>query len=387
MSEDQRSMFDSGFHWQCVHFNELSLKDLHKCMAIRQEVFILEQRCFYLDADQFDQSAYHLMVKEKKDLDSKLVAYLRIYYDQKSWHIGRVLVIKDQRGRGLGKQLMRRCHEEVDKLNQSIHAPIELSAQVQVLKFYKDLGYRIIGEQYEDAGILHQKMRLDRLDCPRPSLADLSTVIFDFDGTLIDSAYDYAVSFQRLTREWDSNLPLPKPEKIKELMFAGIFPQLEYCLGPLEETEIQRALEKFRELCLETPLKYTSPYPGIIDLLDGLKQAGYRLAICTNRSQDLCLQDLELLGLSDYFEVVVGGDSGWKRKPDPEMLFEIFRLMQVKPASCVLVGDSIVDIKAAEAARCSVIAVHWGYTPPSAFQNYSQIQVGDVKALKTLFIK
>ena len=387
MSEDQHSLSHGELYWRCVHFSGLSIKELHRCMAVRQEVFILEQRCFYLDADAFDSEAYHLMALEKNGLDSKLVAYLRMYYHHNAWHIGRVLVIKEKRGYGLGKQLMQRCHEELIKLNQSLHAPIEISAQVQVLKFYDKLGYKVFGEQYEDAGIPHQNMRLDRLHSPSHSLTHLSTIIFDFDGTLIDSAYDYAVSFQRLAREWDAQLPLPKPEKVRELMFAGIFPQLEYALGPLDDTEVQRALERFRKICLETPLTYTEPYPGIVDLLGTLKKAGYRLAICTNRCQSLCLQDLEALGLSAYFEVVVGGDSGWKRKPDPEMLFEIFRLMQVNPDSCVLVGDSMVDVKAAQAAGCSAIAVHWGYTPPSAFQNCSQIQVSHAHELKRLFIR
>lgn len=388
MSVDQDFSVASEFHWRCLHFNELSLQDLHQCMAIRQEVFILEQRCFYLDADEYDQNSYHFMLEEKKGVDSKLIAYLRMYYEQNTWHIGRVLVVKDKRGQGLGKQLMLRCHEKLDTLIQKFHGSIELSAQVQVIKFYESLGYRTFGEPYEDAGIPHQSMRLNRYSDPKTALSTVNTIIFDFDGTLIDSAYDYAVSFQRLTKQWDSNLALPDPERIKELMFAGIFPQLEYCLGCLEDEKMQKALEQFRVICLQTPLKYTAPYPGILDLINALKSAGYRLAICTNRSQDLCLQDLEVLGLGAYFEVVVGGDSGWQRKPSPDMLFEIFKTMQVKPDNCVLIGDSKVDIEAAQAAGSLAIAVHWGYTPATAFKSYiGHLEVSKVQELKGLFIR
>lgn len=388
MSEQKANTFDKKLHWKCNHFSELTKEELHQCMALRQEVFILEQRCFYLDADHFDIDAYHLRVLEENGKHTKLIAYLRVYFEQASWHIGRVLVIKERRGQGLGKQLMLRCHQELARLNQHFNASIELSAQLQVVKFYESLGYTTFGEQYEDAGISHQKMRLDGAAQSSMNLLSLSTIIFDFDGTLVDSAYDYAVSFQSLTREWNSSLPMPDPEKIKELMFAGVRPQIEYSLGPLEDADYFRALELFRVKCMQTPIEHTAPYLGIIDLLDTLQNVGYRLAICTNRPQDLCIQALDRLGLSNYFELVVGGDRGLERKPNPEMLFEIFNKLRVDARSCVLVGDSLVDVTAAEAADCMAIAVHWGYTPTTAFKELSNLlQVSQVNELKSLLVR
>ena len=136
---------------------------------------------------------------------------------------------------------MLRCHQELARLNYNLNSPIKLSAQLQVLSFYKNLGYVVYGEQYKDAGIPHQKMHLGNTAQSSTNLLALSTIIFDFDGTLVDSAYDYAVSFQSLTQEWNPNLSMPDPEKIKELMFAGVRPQIEYSLGPLNDVDYQKA--------------------------------------------------------------------------------------------------------------------------------------------------
>ena len=83
MNEDKHKQFGEKLRWKCHHFSELTTEELHQCMALRQEVFILEQRCFYLDADHFDSDAYHLRVVEEKGKHSKLIAYLRLYFDQR----------------------------------------------------------------------------------------------------------------------------------------------------------------------------------------------------------------------------------------------------------------------------------------------------------------
>ncbi len=395
----------SEYHWQWLHFNEFKVSELHKCMAARQEVFIIEQGCFYLDADEFDQDAYHLCLWDSLTSSKRLIGYLRAYCHQNTWQIGRVLVSKEKRGQSLGKQLMHRCHQELSALTTDTNLSIELSAQVQVLNFYTALGYEPFGEVYDDAGIAHQNMRLSstvlqesseentkRVNKSVPKRVEmeskkLSTIIFDFDGTLVDSAYDYAVSFQSLSKAWDPQLTPPNAEKIRSLMFAGVKPQIEYALGQLDEAEYQRALELFRVVCMQTPLHHTAPYPGIISLLQTLKKAGYQLAVCTNRPQDLCVQALEALEMSQYFAAVVGGDRGLERKPSPDMLFELFKTLDVKAESCVLVGDSLVDVEAAMAAGCIPIAVHWGYTPHTEFEHYDSLQeVSHVSALQSLLI-
>jgi 2-phosphoglycolate phosphatase len=355
----------SEIRWEWLHFHELSLTSLHRCMALRQEVFVIEQRCFYLDADDYDQGAFHLLGWRQDTLETdRLVAYLRAYPTQEGWKVGRVLVVEKERGRGLGEELMGECHAQLLKLGAQ---HISLAAQVQVVPFYEKLGYRCLGDIYPDAGIPHQDMKIDFADDKHNINQCFSTIIFDFDGTLVDSAQDYAVCFQTLAAEWNARLPRPSASVIRDLMFAGVKPQLEYALGPLNESEYLEALEHFRQVCMRTHLRHTVLYPGMKSVLDILKLCGHRLAICTNRPEDLCQQALQSLGISEYFEAVVGGDRGLARKPSPEMLHALFKTLDVSPADCLLVGDSKVDVTSARAAGCTPLVVHWGYTPQEEF--------------------
>ena len=107
----------------------------------------------------------------------------------------------------------------------------------------------------------------------------MKLALFDFDGTLVDSAYDYAVCFQTLAKEWDAALPLPQAERIRSLMFEGIKPQLEYVLGPLHDDLYMEALEKFREICLRTPLHHTSVYPGVLHVLEELESKNIKMQL------------------------------------------------------------------------------------------------------------
>ena len=353
----------SEIRWEWLHFEQLSTGLFHQCMALRQKVFILEQRCFYLDADDHDLHAFHLFAwQSQEDGSEQIVAYLRAYPTSNMWKIGRVLVSEFERKKNMGKRLMAECHRRL--INLGVHQ-VRLAAQVQVIPFYENLGYKCAGEVYQDAGIEHRDMYLDLY--AQPINRKYTTIIFDFDGTLVDSAYDYAVSFQTLAAEWNQTYPQPDPEHIKDLMFTGVRPQLEYALGPLDDRAYQKALERFREICLQTPLRHTQLYGGVRQVLDILHEAGYRLAICTNRPEDLCQQVLTELKLSHYFEVVVGGDRGYERKPNPEMLFAIFDQLNVLPKNTLFVGDSNVDILAARAAKCDVLAALWGYTPKAEF--------------------
>jgi len=344
---------------------------LHRCMALRQETFVIEQRCFYLDADAYDHDAFHLLGWSQNTLETdRLVAYLRAYPTQEGWKVGRVLVVEQERGRGIGEELMGECHAQLLKLGAK---HITLAAQVQVVAFYEKLGYRCLGDIYPDAGIPHQDMTIDFAKNEHKTSQRFSTIIFDFDGTVVDSAQDYAVCFQTLAAEWDARLPKPDANVIRDLMFAGVKPQLEYVLGPLEESQYLIALEHFRQVCMRTSLRYTVLYPGMKSVLEILTLCGYRLAICTNRPEDLCKQALQSLGVSEYFEVVVGGDRGLARKPSPEMLQELFKVFDVSPTECLLIGDSKVDVTSARAAGCTPLVVNWGYTPQEEFTSFEPL--------------
>ncbi|MBI1185020.1 GNAT family N-acetyltransferase [bacterium] len=141
--------------WQVVPFSALSTAQLYDIMALRQEIFVVEQNCPYLDADGKDHESFHAMAYE----GPVLVAYARIVkpgisYSETS--IGRVVVKEMQRGQQLGYELMRRCHHfVVQHLGQQV---IRISAQTYLLRFYNKLGYQSTGKEYLEDGIPHTEM-------------------------------------------------------------------------------------------------------------------------------------------------------------------------------------------------------------------------------------
>ena len=136
-------------------FSELSIEELYQILRLRSEVFVVEQDCVYQDLDNKDQISVHIFIKEKNEI----VAYTRIfksgdYYKNPS--IGRVVVPKKNRGKELGKKIMIHSIEYIKKNLKG--EKIELSAQKYLDKFYKDLGFYKIGEDYLEDGIPHQRM-------------------------------------------------------------------------------------------------------------------------------------------------------------------------------------------------------------------------------------
>lgn len=146
----------------CIPFSELRPEELYEAMALRQEVFIVEQNCPYLDADGKDLAAWHLL---GRDQAGKLIAYTRLLPEGVSYpgytSIGRVVSAPSVRGTGAGRELMQRSIDMCRLLfgNQ----PIKIGAQSYLLKFYESLGFQSTGEAYLEDGIPHTKMILPAL--------------------------------------------------------------------------------------------------------------------------------------------------------------------------------------------------------------------------------
>lgn len=139
-------------------FNQLSLNELYDIMKLRQEIFVVEQNCPYLDADGYDQKATHVLGISEGD---KLAAYIRIfapgdYYDEAA--IGRVVVNADFRGKQRGVDIMQRGIDYCKK--HFPNSPIKIGAQVYLDKFYRSLGFVPVSEMYLEDGIEHQYMVL-----------------------------------------------------------------------------------------------------------------------------------------------------------------------------------------------------------------------------------
>lgn len=150
-------MPDLSITIKCVPFSELSLEELYAIMALRQEVFIVEQNCPFLDADGKDNLALHLMIFDE---DKNLVAYTRLFdkdvYYEGYTSIGRVVTSPKARGGGLGRVLMQQSIEKVLALFGQ--APIKIGAQKYLEKFYQSLGFELTGNDYIEDGIPHTYM-------------------------------------------------------------------------------------------------------------------------------------------------------------------------------------------------------------------------------------
>ena len=139
--------------WKCKHYNNLSTNELYRILKIRQEVFIIEQNCNYLDADNIDQHSHHLIGL----VDNEIIAYMRIVkpsYVYKELSFGRILVKKQYRGEGIGRQLMKKA---IDIFGPQYNV-IVMSAQLYLIDFYQDFDFIVHGEQYLEDNIPHIKM-------------------------------------------------------------------------------------------------------------------------------------------------------------------------------------------------------------------------------------
>lgn len=142
-------------NWKIKKFNELNLEEIYKILALRNEIFIVEQECPYLDCDDKDLNSYHLFLRE----NGEIVSYLRILekgvsYDEIS--IGRVAVKKSYRGKGISRKMMQKAIEFIE--NNLSENTIKIQAQAYLLNFYSSLGFKAVSEEYLEDNIPHIDM-------------------------------------------------------------------------------------------------------------------------------------------------------------------------------------------------------------------------------------
>lgn len=142
-------------NWKIKKFNELNIEEIYKILALRNEVFIVEQECPYLDCDDKDLNSYHLFLRE----NGEIVSYLRILekgvsYDEIS--IGRVAVKKSYRGKGISRKMMLKAIEFIE--NNLSENTIKIQAQAYLLDFYSSLGFKAVSEEYLEDNIPHIDM-------------------------------------------------------------------------------------------------------------------------------------------------------------------------------------------------------------------------------------
>lgn len=147
-------------NWQVKHYRDLTLNEFHDIIALRLEVFVVEQDCPYLDLDGKDKKCYHLICKDGKE-GNNVMSTSRILPPGVSYEhaaIGRVVVDKEYRGRGIGHEMMDRCIDFCQK-EFGNDSPVIISAQKHLEEYYRKHQFVSIGSEYLDDGIPHIEMK------------------------------------------------------------------------------------------------------------------------------------------------------------------------------------------------------------------------------------
>jgi phosphoglycolate phosphatase len=192
---------------------------------------------------------------------------------------------------------------------------------------------------------------------------DGHTIVFDLDGTLVDSAPDLIRATNRLMAE--IGLPPAPADEFRSLVGQGARVLVERAsarAGVVHAPERLAALsERFVALYAEDIASESVLFPGVIDALDQLHAEGARLAVCTNKRTGLSTQLLDALGVLGRFAAIVGADAVPARKPDAGHLIATVERARGLLARTVLVGDTMTDVLAARNAGAPVILTCFGY--------------------------
>ena len=191
-----------------------------------------------------------------------------------------------------------------------------------------------------------------------------AAVVWDLDGTLVESAPDLARALNTLLER--HGLP-PHTVKAVRMMIGHGVPKLiergfRAAGAPVGEAELEELVPVFMETYGACATDHTYLITGARYVLDRLHRAGVPQGLCTNKPEGVTRAILDALGIARYFGSVVGGDSTAARKPDPLPLLHCLGELGVQPADAVMVGDSAADTGAARAAGVYVIVVPDGYT-------------------------
>jgi phosphoglycolate phosphatase len=189
-------------------------------------------------------------------------------------------------------------------------------------------------------------------------------VVFDLDGTLVDSVGDIAAALNRSFA--DEGLGQFDIDAVKAMVGGGSRRTLERALASLGEParpeRLDRLVARFEQHYAAEPCRHTQLFPGAIELLDRLAASNVRRGLCTNKTQAVTASLLSALGLEHRLDAVVAARDDLPKKPDPAMLRLAFDKLGATPADGIMFGDSSTDVACARNAGCRVLLVSFGYT-------------------------
>lgn len=186
-------------------------------------------------------------------------------------------------------------------------------------------------------------------------------LVFDLDGTLVDSVPDLRAALNQMLRE--RGRPLVSEAQVQYMVGDGVPVLVARALaaGGADPSEADTALPRFLEIYEANAAQLTRPYPGVPETLRALRDRGYRAAICTNKPQRATIAVLQGVGLLPLFDGIAGGDRFAVRKPDPGHLLGVISALGANPAASAMIGDNENDAAAARAAAVPLVLMRYGY--------------------------
>jgi phosphoglycolate phosphatase len=199
----------------------------------------------------------------------------------------------------------------------------------------------------------------------------VDALAFDLDGTLLDTVHDLANAVNRLLAE--AGLARLAKARIRDLIGKGIANLVTRAVTESrgvapDAGELDWLLSRYQRLYEETLGHHTVLFDGVVEGLERLRAAGFRLAVVTNKATRFVAPHLERAGIGHLFDTIVGGDDAPAKKPDPAPLRLAAARLGVAPANLLMVGDSGNDALAARAAGCPIVIVPYGYNEGQAVE-------------------
>ncbi len=202
-----------------------------------------------------------------------------------------------------------------------------------------------------------------------------TTVVFDLDGTLLNTLDDLAASVNFALKE--NGLPLRTIDEVRRFIGNGVRILIRRAVPEGTTDEVyETTFKSFENHYRENSRNLTAPYKGVMEMLNDLKGMGYKLAIVSNKI-DFAVKDLREEFFSDVIEVAIGDSPDTNNKPEPDMVFKALDMLGESVDNAVYVGDTDVDLETAKNSGMDCISVSWGFRSHEELVGYDAKMIAD----------